>query len=167
LVEIALVCQLNYGWRNRTCATGSIMTHTISSRTPEGEPAQCPVCNALVCIEPSQPSGDAPCPNCGTLLWLYRSSTATQLYESNTVAPIRDHILQIISNSSGILKERIDLSKSFIENGMDSFDLLDFFFELEHNFEIELSSDAFQEFNKSIGAMVDYLTKRILDRRMQ
>src|SRR5262249_23325486 len=43
---------------------------TISSRTPEGLPNRCPVCGADVCVEPSNPAGDAPCPECGQLLWL-------------------------------------------------------------------------------------------------
>ena len=36
-----------------------------SSRTPEGEPNQCPICGKEVRLEPSRPPGDAPCPNCG------------------------------------------------------------------------------------------------------
>lgn len=45
---------------------------TISTRTPEGEPNKCPVCGQRVCVEPSRPPGDAPCPTCGTLLWFPR-----------------------------------------------------------------------------------------------
>ena len=41
----------------------------ISSRTPEGTPNRCPVCNNDLKIEPSSPPGDAPCPYCGHLLW--------------------------------------------------------------------------------------------------
>jgi anti-anti-sigma factor len=41
----------------------------ISSRTPEGSPNHCPVCGSEVKIEPSDPSGDAPCPRCGHPLW--------------------------------------------------------------------------------------------------
>jgi hypothetical protein len=40
-----------------------------SSRTPEGEPNRCPICGKAVLIDPSRPPGDAPCPNCGHLLW--------------------------------------------------------------------------------------------------
>ncbi len=40
-----------------------------SSRTPEGEPNRCPVCGKDLCIEPSRPPGNAPCPHCGSLLW--------------------------------------------------------------------------------------------------
>jgi anti-anti-sigma factor len=41
----------------------------ISSRTPEGLPASCPVCGSHLKIEPSDPAGDAPCHRCGHLLW--------------------------------------------------------------------------------------------------
>ena len=41
----------------------------ISSRTPEGLPNYCPVCDAHFLLEPSDPAGDAPCPNCGHLVW--------------------------------------------------------------------------------------------------
>jgi hypothetical protein len=41
-----------------------------SSRTPEGEPNRCPICGAQLRLEASRPAGDAPCPQCGTLVWL-------------------------------------------------------------------------------------------------
>ena len=40
-----------------------------ASRTPDGESNTCFVCGASVVVAPSHPPGDAPCPNCGTLLW--------------------------------------------------------------------------------------------------
>jgi eukaryotic-like serine/threonine-protein kinase len=53
-----------------------------STRTPEGEPNCCPVCGKSLCIEPSRPPGDAPCPHCGHLLWfepsIVRESTAPE-----------------------------------------------------------------------------------------
>ena len=45
------------------------MTEHISSRTPEGEPNRCPLCGADICLDPSRPPGDAPCNQCGTLVW--------------------------------------------------------------------------------------------------
>ena len=41
----------------------------ISSRTPEGQPNHCPMCGSYLTIEPSNPAGEAPCPQCGNLLW--------------------------------------------------------------------------------------------------
>ena len=43
---------------------------TVSSRTPEGYPADCPLCGAATNLEFSDPAGDAPCPSCGHLLWM-------------------------------------------------------------------------------------------------
>jgi hypothetical protein len=44
----------------------------ISSRTPEGVPNRCPICGSQIRIEPSLPARDAPCPNCGSLVWFAR-----------------------------------------------------------------------------------------------
>lgn len=43
-----------------------------SSKTPEGDRGRCPVCMAIVRIEPSSPTRDAPCPCCGSLIWFCR-----------------------------------------------------------------------------------------------
>src|SRR5262245_42832469 len=56
-----------------------------SSRTPEGEENQCPICGHDVRVEPTRPPGDAPCPHCGHLLWFVPdseefASAAAQLY---------------------------------------------------------------------------------------
>jgi hypothetical protein len=45
-----------------------------ATRTPEGEPNRCPICGHALVIEPSRPPGDAPCPNCGCLLWFDHNS---------------------------------------------------------------------------------------------
>jgi hypothetical protein len=45
------------------------MMPPILSRTPEGMPNRCPLCGKKLRIEPSNPPGDAPCPNCGYLVW--------------------------------------------------------------------------------------------------
>ena len=62
---------------DRTCRTQNDERSTIgtgfpmpSSRTPEGFRGHCPICQNDVTIEPSEtPVRDAPCPNCGHLLW--------------------------------------------------------------------------------------------------
>src|SRR5260370_39930503 len=43
---------------------------TVSSRTPEGSPFRCLVCGYEGRIDPSKPDLDAPCPSCGSLLWI-------------------------------------------------------------------------------------------------
>jgi len=52
---------------------------TVSSRTPEGAPNHCPVCKQVLRIEPSAPTGDAPCPNCGSLLWFAQAILGDEL----------------------------------------------------------------------------------------
>lgn len=41
-----------------------------STRTPEGEPLQCPVCGTYSYVEVSRPPNDSVCPSCGNLVWL-------------------------------------------------------------------------------------------------
>jgi hypothetical protein len=41
----------------------------ISSRTPEGEPDCCGVCLKPLMLEASEPTRDATCPYCGSLVW--------------------------------------------------------------------------------------------------
>jgi hypothetical protein len=78
------------------------MSTSVSSRTPEGQPADCPACGARFWAEPTWPvyekqivtqiteayiergdrfavgvswqQGDAPCPRCGTLVWFVARS---------------------------------------------------------------------------------------------
>jgi len=56
---------------------------TVSSRTPEGSPHRCPICGKSVRVDPSDPAGDAPCPNCGHLLRWFRR----RLSEKHGVSP--------------------------------------------------------------------------------
>ena len=51
----------------------------ISSRTPEGQPNQCPLCGKFLRIEPSHPTNDAPCPHCGHLLFFVRDPEESSL----------------------------------------------------------------------------------------
>ncbi len=68
---------------------------TISSRTPEGVPNRCPVCDHDFRIEPSLPSGDAPCPACGSLVWFgvpQPESTDAPTPDENVLIPLRDFV---------------------------------------------------------------------------
>jgi hypothetical protein len=74
-------------------------TMNISSRRPEGRSGHCPVCGAHICMEPSCPPGDAPCPACGCLMWFTCSSTDLQLWDSrNTRSDSRP--LEILSGAT-------------------------------------------------------------------
>jgi hypothetical protein len=51
------------------------------TRTPEGEPIRCHVCGKSSSIEPSLFTGDALCPNCGTLVWTAPTIRSAELVE--------------------------------------------------------------------------------------
>lgn len=53
----------------------------VSSRTPEGRFNHCPICGEKIRIEPSEPSGDAPCPHCGVLLWFVETEYGLAFYD--------------------------------------------------------------------------------------
>lgn len=58
-----------------------------SSRTPEGDRGRCPVCQAIVRMEPSSPTRDAPCPCCGTLIWFRRRRQGKRASASHALTP--------------------------------------------------------------------------------
>jgi acyl carrier protein len=133
--------------------------NTISSRTPEGAPNHCPVCDSEIRIEPSQPAFDAPCPKCGTLLWFLKTSACTRIYETEAIAPIRDKIVDRISERLGIPKEQVLRSTSFIEDvGADSLDIVELVMELEEEFEISVPDDEAQRI-KTVQDALDYIIR--------
>lgn len=116
----------------------------VSSRTPEGEPNHCPVCGADVRVEPSRPPGDAPCPNCGTLLWFNRTATETWFYEAAKLAPIFEYVRGILAPYLGMPATEITLTTPLrrvsdpgaAEIGIDSLDLVELAMEIEEEFDI-------------------------------
>lgn len=70
-----------------------------SSRTPEGDRGRCPVCQAIVRMEPSSPTRDAPCPCCGSLIW-FRKRPRRQDALTKKVAAIRP-LIRIDESSIG------------------------------------------------------------------
>jgi acyl carrier protein len=112
---------------------------TISSRTPEGSPNECPVCRAGVCVEPSRPPGDAPCPSCGTLLWFVAAAHGAMLFDAETVDALRERLLEFISKRMGVPKDRLSSSTSFVEAlGVDSLDIVVLVMQLEEEFGVTI-----------------------------
>jgi acyl carrier protein len=138
------------------------MNKTISSRTPEGVPNHCPVCDTIICVEPSQPPGDAPCPSCGVLLWFFETSAGIRFHESEAVAPLRDQIIETLCEKFGVNRERIDPTSSFSGDvGADSLDVVELVMELEEKLDIVIPDDD-AETIKTVGDAIDYLAKRNL-----
>jgi acyl carrier protein len=110
---------------------------TISSRTPEGQPNHCPVCDADVCIEPSPLFGDATCPRCGSLLWFLNVQSQSYLIECSRSRDIRDRVIAILADQLGVDPEKITENTSFVNDlGADSLDTVELVMELEEEFDL-------------------------------
>jgi acyl carrier protein len=137
------------------------MAATVSSRTPEGEPQLCPVCGALICIEPSTPSSDGPCPSCGVLLWFLRTSTGVRLYETNVIAPVRERVANILSRVFRVSREELARSTASIEDfKADSLDMVELVMEVEKEFNFAIPDAEAQQI-RTIGDLIDWLVRHL------
>ena len=110
----------------------------VSSRSPEGEPNQCPICNSKISIDPSQPFGDAPCPSCGHLLWFARRHDDLMFYDWRAAELRMSRIREIIAQQLGISLDKIpDNLNEFFASDLeaDSLDLVELAMELEEEFD--------------------------------
>jgi acyl carrier protein len=135
------------------------MSLPISSRTPEGVPNHCPICDTLVCIEPTEPPGDAPCPGCGTLLWFIETSAGMRCYDAAAVAPLWERLLAILGENLGVTQQQVSSSTSFTRDvGADSLDLVELVMELEEDFDITIPDEEAEKI-KTVGDAIDYIQR--------
>ena len=107
----------------------------MSSRTPEGQPGTCPLCQADVVVEPSILFGDATCPNCGQLLSFIQFSEVARFFVPRSLQS-KDRILDIIANQLGVDRDRIVNNPSlFNEIGVDSLDTVELVMAMEEEFD--------------------------------
>lgn len=97
---------------------------TVSSRTPEGMPSKCPLCGASNNIEFSDSPQDAPCPNCGYLLW-----ASTRLLQTVT---------QRYADALGTKTGAINVDTRFSDLGADSLETVELVMELEEKFDVNI-----------------------------
>lgn len=106
----------------------------ISSRTPEGSPNRCPVCNNAVYIESSKPFGDAPCPNCGTLLWFLQSPAQTRFLTGEEAGTIRELLKDVTSHDEERALATADQLLALLQRrGADSLDMVELIMESEED----------------------------------
>lgn len=141
------------------------MPETISSRTPEGRPNRCPVCGCELCIEPSQPAGDAPCPQCGVLLWFFDSPEGYRYYEASLAESIRNRLARHVERVLGVSPPATD-SQAFLEKSLaaDSLDVAELVMELEDEFGMNVSADEAAQI-KTVGDAVEFIARRIEEGR--
>ena len=111
---------------------------TISSRTPEGEPGQCPVCQASVVVEPSILIGDAPCPRCGHLLWFFQTPEQVRFFDTEQTEMKRSRVINRVAEQLGVTPTQLLESETLNEDlGMDSLDMLELVMEAEDELEAD------------------------------
>jgi acyl carrier protein len=101
-------------------------------------PSECPLCGATTNIEFSAPAGDAPCPNCGQLLW-----SSVQLIQSVT------------KRYEGVLGA-VDANTRFSDLGADSLDTVEMLIGLEEEYDINIPADVAERI-QTIGDVVRYI----------
>src|SRR6185436_7711249 len=114
------------------------MDGDVSSRTPEGIPSRCAVCGAETNIEFSSPTGDAPCPQCGHLLW--RSATT----------------LNRVLDQLGVSPENVTAKTTFQDLGTDSLDMVELVMELEEEFDVNIPDDVAEKL-QTVGDAIRYI----------
>ena len=115
---------------------------TVSSRTPEGLPSECPLCNAKTNINFSDPAGDAPCPNCGHLLW-----ASVQLVQSVT---------RRYADTLGTGPDAINTNTRFADLGADSLDTVEMVMELEEEYDVNIPGDVAERI-QTVGDAIRYI----------
>jgi hypothetical protein len=105
----------------------------ISSRTPEGAPGRCPVCGSDVRVDPSLSWGDAPCPECGSLLWFVGFSAEDRLFfEYEAAELIRERLLNSLAKYFQVSRYELEADPSLArDSGLDSLDVAELLMELE------------------------------------
>lgn len=134
------------------------MNDTISSRTPEGEPNRCPVCEATFSLEPSRPPGDAPCPHCGTLLWFILTSVGERVHESAAIAPIKIRLLKAIVQKLGVDMVGLLEATPLQDLRADSLDVVELVMDLEEEFDVAISDEDTEEI-KTVGDAIDLIAR--------
>lgn len=110
---------------------------TVSSRTPEGQPSTCPLCQAHVAVEPSILIGDATCPCCGHLLWFLQTGDAVQLIDAIQYQPLKNRLLEVIASQLGLDHDKVANNPALHRMGVDSLDLVELVMELEDQFYLD------------------------------
>ena len=107
----------------------------ISSRTPEGDPARCPMCESEIVIEPSVFLGDGCCPNCGQLIWFIHAMDVTRTFSLHGHKELRERVLNSVAEQLGVPREKFVNNPTFLDEiGADSLDAVELVAELEEEF---------------------------------
>ncbi len=124
----------------------------ISSRTPEGFPNHCPVCGAEVCLEPSEPFGDAPCAACGHLLWFVETEAGLSFLDAESASDvIRAKVIDLLGIHLEAAKAT-SLAELLAGISLDSLDLVELVMTLEEEFDVPISEEVIEIIQAQLGS---------------
>jgi acyl carrier protein len=90
------------------------------------------LCGNQVAIEPSLFFGDAPCPNCGTLLWFLRASSEMRFFEHAAADSLRSRVIRLVAEQLGITQADLVQDPTQLQSlDADSLDLVELVMQLE------------------------------------
>lgn len=118
---------------------------TISTRTPGGFPGRCPLCGADTDLEFSEPAGDAPCPQCGCLVW--RS------------AQLLEEFRRIIAETLGVPREELEAGTLLEELEADSIGLVELVMHVEGTLALSISDEDYEHI-RTLADLVRYIERR-------
>lgn len=81
-------------------------------------------------IEPSILFGDAPCPNCGTLLWFHQGSAGATFFAEQRAELLRQRVRAFLAEH-GLSALEDPTQEQLQALGMDSIELVELMMELE------------------------------------
>src|SRR5207249_72895 len=113
---------------------------------------------AAIYVEPT-PMGDAPCPQCGTLLWFFDTANGTACCEFAAIAPLRDRLFAYVAANLGInIDEVVRAYMTREPLGFDSLDIVELAMELEEEFDLAIPLEHAKEL-KTFRDLIDYLVR--------
>jgi hypothetical protein len=123
-------------------------------RAPEGVPSECPLCDAVICLEPGGSHGEATCPYCRGALWFVQVFPHLLYYPSAEVSPGKRQKIE------GVVTKWADAVRQgpLAVEDLDSIELAEFVMEMEAILGARLTEDAVRHM-KSLGDVLDFFVR--------
>lgn len=127
-------------------------------RTLEGVPSQCPLCAAIICLEPAGSLGEATCPYCRGRLWFVQVFPHGLYYPNAEVSPAkRQKIAAVVTKWAATTRQG-----ALAVDDLDSMELVELVLEMEQLLGVRLTEDAVREM-KSLTDLLDFLVRECPD----
>jgi acyl carrier protein len=127
-------------------------------RTPEGVPSQCPVCAAVICLEPTGSLGEATCPYCQRRLWFVQVFPHGLYYPDEEVSLVKRQKIAVVLTKWAAKTRQGTLAV----DDLDSMELVEIVMEMEQILGVSLTEEAVREM-KSLADLIDYFVRECPD----